>query len=112
MDCQRPLLFSSQAKPVTETQNGYVSNRVLKMQVGFLLSEAVGQSRDYGFYVPSALRFSKDLMLDYLYGSLPLSPPPRGILFQATLETRLDTECTRCLAQTAVELKVPIEELF
>ncbi len=97
---------------MTETQNGYVSNRILKIQVGFLLNEGPGQSRDYEFDVPSTLRVAEDLTLDYLFGSLHLSRTSRGILVQGTLDTRIDTECTRCLEKTAVEIKVPIEELF
>jgi len=97
---------------VTETHQGYISNRILKIQVGFLINEGPGQSRDFDFNVPSALRVSEDLMLDYLFGSLHLSRSSRGILVQGTLETRVRGECARCLTETPIELKVPIEELF
>jgi uncharacterized protein len=96
---------------VNDTRNGYVSNRVLKIQVGFLLSEGVGQSRDTEFDVPW-MRVSNDLMLDYLRGVLHLSRTSRGILVQGTLKTSLQGECVRCLSDMSVKLDIPIEELF
>ena len=96
---------------MNDTRNGYVSNRVLKIQVGFLLSEGVGQSRDTEFDVPW-MRVSNDLMLDYLRGVLHLSRTSRGILVQGTLKTSLQGECVRCLSDMSVKLDIPIEELF
>jgi uncharacterized protein len=96
---------------VNENHNGYVSNRVLKLQVGFLLSEGVGQSRETEFDVPR-LRVADDLMLDYLRGTLRLSRTSRGILVQGTLDTAIEGECSRCLNRESVQLEVPIEELF
>ena len=97
---------------MTETHQGYVSNRILKIQVGFLLNEGAGQSRDFEFNVPMALRVSEDLMLDYLFGSLHLSRSSRGILVQGTLDTQVSGQCARCLDAVPIELEVPIEELF
>ena len=96
---------------VNDTRNGYVSNRVLKIQVGFLLNEGVGQSRDTEFDVPW-MRVSNDLMLNYLRGVLHLSRTSRGILVQGTLKTSLQGECARCLSDMSVNLDIPIEELF
>ncbi len=96
---------------MSETHQGYVNNRVLKLQVGFLLSEGVGQSRDMEFDVPR-LRISDDLMLDYLRGVLHLSRTSRGILVQGTIQTSAQGECVRCLEPVLVDLEVPIEELF
>lgn len=96
---------------MVETQGGYVNNRVLKIQVGFLLSEGVGQSREYEFEVPR-LRVSDDLMLNYLRGKLRMTRNSRGILVQGVLHTALEGECVRCLDETHVQLEVPIEELY
>src|SRR5256885_1707817 len=93
------------------TRNGYVSNRVLKIQVGFLLSEGAGKSRDTEFDVPT-LRVADDLMLDYLRGGLRLTRTSRGILVQGLLHTQLNGECVRCLSEISIPLDVPIEELF
>ncbi len=96
---------------MNDTHNGYVNNRVLKLQVGFLLSEGVGQSRETEFDVPR-LRVADDLTLDYLRGTLRLSRTSRGILVQGTLDTAIEGECSRCLDHASVQLEVPIEELY
>jgi uncharacterized protein len=94
-----------------DTRNGYVSNRVLKIQVGFLLSEGPGKYRDTEFDVPT-LRVSDDLMLDYLKGSLRLTRTSRGILVQGLLHTQVNGECVRCLTETSIPIDVPIEDIF
>src|SRR4051812_3789978 len=81
------------------------------MQVGFLLNESAGQSRDVEFDVPT-LRVAEDLTLNYLRGSLHLSRTSRGILVQGELATGFNAECSRCLTETSVDLVVPIEELY
>ncbi len=96
---------------MSETHQGYVNNRVLKLQVGFLLNEGVGQSRDIEFDVPR-LRIADDLMLDYLRGMLHLSRTSRGILVQGTINTTARGECVRCLEPASVDLEVPVEELY
>ena len=96
---------------MNESRSSYVSNRVLKLQVGFLLSETAGYSRDTDFDVPS-LRVADDLMLDHLGGSLHLSRTTRGILVQGKFEVDFKSECSRCLEEADVHLAIPIEELF
>jgi uncharacterized protein len=96
---------------VSDTNQGYISNRILKVQVGFLLNEGAGYSRDTEFDVPR-LRVSDDLTLDYLRGTLRLSRTSRGILVQGSLDTSFLAECGRCLTDTTIEITVPIEELF
>jgi uncharacterized protein len=96
---------------VSEIQSGYVNNRILKLQVGFLLSEAPGQSRDIEFEVPT-LKVSDDLTVDFLLGKLHLSRTSRGILVQGTLETSIGAQCVRCLEDVPVVIGVPINELF
>ncbi|MEP7288491.1 MAG: DUF177 domain-containing protein [Chloroflexota bacterium] len=97
---------------MSDNHTGYITNRILKLQVGFLLSEGlVGQSRDVEFDIP-VLRVADDLTLDFLRGKLHLSRSSRGILVQGTLETQVNSECKRCLEDTSVELTISIEELF
>ena len=97
---------------MNEIHTGFVNNRILKLQVGFLLSEGAGQSRDIEFDVPQALRLSEDLMLDSLRGTLHLSRSSRGILVQGALETSRQGECGRCLSDATIQITVPVEELF
>lgn len=92
-------------------QNGFVSNRVLKLNVGFLLSQSLGTSRDVDFDVP-ALAVAEDLKLAFLKGTLRLSRTHEGILVQGKLETALQGECRRCLSVVHVPIVIQIEELF
>jgi uncharacterized protein len=96
---------------LSQPSTNYVNNRILKIQVGFLLSEGAGQSRDFEFDVPT-LKVADDLTLYYLRGSLHLSRTSRGILVQGTLDASIDSQCGRCLDDAQVELQVPVEELF
>lgn len=90
----------------------YINSKVLKINVGFLLSEGAGNNRDNELDIPSTIRVADDLTLDYLYGPLRLSRTSRGILVQGTLQTQAQAECGRCLEETVVQLEVPLEELF
>jgi len=97
---------------VNEIHTGYVSNRILKIQVGFLLADAAGQSRDVSFDVPQKLRIADDLTVDNLYGDIHLSRTSRGILLQGEIQTQIEGLCARCLDATTIDLEVPLEELF
>ncbi len=90
----------------------YISNKILKINVGFLLSESAGQSRDNEFDIPDALRVADDLTLDYLHGTLKLGRTSRGILVQGTLEAGAHLDCARCLEETPVPIDLSVEELF
>jgi uncharacterized protein len=90
----------------------YIPSKVLKLNVGFLLNEGPGYSRENEFEIPSALRVADDLTVDYLRGKIVMSRTSRGILVQGRLHTQLQNECTRCLDEVTLRLDVPIEELY
>lgn len=94
-----------------QNPNGYVSNRVLKLNVGFLLSSGPGHSHETVFDVPT-IRVSDDLDLEYIRGPLRLSRTKEGILVQGELHLGLEDECTRCLDPVRRDVAVNIEELF
>jgi uncharacterized protein len=97
---------------VTEPQHqGYVNRRVLKLNVGFLLSENVGYQRVIDLDIPR-IQVADDLELDYLQGELRLSRNSRGILIQGLFETSVVSDCSRCLAPTLVPVSFKLEELF
>ena len=91
--------------------NGYVSNRVLKLNVGFLLASGAGHSHETGFDIPT-VRVSDDVDLLYIRGPLRLSRTKEGILVQGTLHVGLDDECYRCLDAIERDVTLSIEELF
>lgn len=89
----------------------FVHPRNLKINVGFLLAEGVGYQRVLDLDFPR-LRVEEDMDLDYLRGSLRLSRNSRGILVQGTLETRVVTECARCLTPVFCPVTFECEELY
>lgn len=88
-----------------------VSNRVLKLNVGFLFNEGPGNSHISDLDFPY-VRVSDDLELKYLRGPLRLSRTQEGILVQADLQTALDGECYRCLDLHEQDLTINLEELY
>jgi uncharacterized protein len=90
----------------------YIHNRVLKLNVGYLLSEGPGFSRENAFEIPATLRVAEDLQVDFLYGTIRMSRTSRGILVQGTFQTQLAADCVRCLDETRVPLDVLVEEMF
>lgn len=89
----------------------YTSNRVLKLNVGFLLNDGPGNSHKTEFDVPT-VRVSDDLTLNYIRGPLRLSRTKEGILVQGTLTVGLPDECYRCLDKIERAVNLELEELF
>ena len=96
---------------MTHLNNGFVSNHVLKLNVGYLLCETAGYSRDYNFDLPN-VRLADDLELSYLRGALRLSRTARGILVQGDMAVGCQTECARCLESFVLQLDLKIEDLY
>jgi len=96
---------------VKQVNKGYVSNRVLKINVGFLLSGGPGHSHDSVFDVPT-VRVADDLTLDYVRGPIRLSRTAEGILVQGQLQVGIEDECYRCLDPVTVNVTVDVEELY
>lgn len=91
--------------------NNYVSNRVLKLNVGFLLSDGPAHSHDTAFDVP-AIRVADDLYVHYIRGTLRLSRTKEGILVQGRLHVGVEGECYRCLDSVLSDVVVAVEELY
>jgi uncharacterized protein len=91
--------------------NNYVSNRVLKLNIGFLLSDGPGHNHDSIFDVP-AVRVADDVFLKYIKGPIRLSRTKEGILVQGKLEIGIEDECYRCLEPVSHTLSITLEELY
>lgn len=91
--------------------NGFVGNRVLKLNVGFLLVAGPGRTHETVFDVP-AVRVADDVDLDYIRGQLRLSRTKEGILVQGALDVAIEDECYRCLDPVHRRMQIDIEELF
>lgn len=91
--------------------NGFVGNRVLKLNVGFLLGVGAGNSHVTEFDVP-AVRVSDDVDLAYIRGPLRLSRTKEGVLVQGELHLGVEGECYRCLTPVHRDVVVNVEELY
>jgi uncharacterized protein len=96
---------------MTKVSNGYVNNRILKLNVGFLLTSGPGHSHNSQVDFP-AVRVADDLLLHYMRGPLRLSRTKEGVLVQARFQAALDDECYRCLDPVVNQLTIELEELY
>jgi uncharacterized protein len=83
----------------------------LRLNVGFLLPQSVGTSRDFPFDVPK-LRFGDDLELSDLSGSARITRIAQGLLVQVKAQADLQAECVRCLTGFSQALSVDFTELY
>jgi len=94
-----------------DSSKSQVSNRVLKFNVGFLLSDGPAHSHKSEVDFPCVL-VSDDLTLKYLNGPMRLSRTKEGVLVQADFKTAIDGACYRCLDPYDHPITVKLEELF
>lgn len=94
------------------TQQHWADNRLLQLNVGFLLKETAGYTREFTFDEPGDLRVEEDVMLHQLTGRLRLTRTPQGIVVQGVLHALKSVECVRCLTTVDAPIEVPFEELF
>lgn len=94
-----------------KTSTSYVSNRILKINVGFLLTDGPAHSHDSQIDFP-VVRVADDLTLNYVRGPIRLSRTKEGILVQAELSAAVEGECYRCLEATENQFTVTLEELY
>lgn len=87
------------------------SSRVLRLNVGFLLKEGVGYSREFTFDEP-VVQIADDLTVYDLAGDVSLTRTPQGLYAQGYLRGTVDHECTRCLTQYDQSVSVRLSELY
>lgn len=97
---------------MSSSNNNYLNKRLLKLNVGFLLSEGPGNSRQMPINIPERVQVDDDLYLDALEGNLMLTRTKEGLLLQGTLQVSHQRECDRCLEPFTHQFDVPVEELF
>jgi len=97
---------------VSSSANKYLSKRLLKINVGFLLSEGPGNSRVIPINIPERVQVDDELFLESLTGDMTITRTKEGILGQATLKAAVKRECDRCLDTFVHVFDVPVEELF
>lgn len=89
-----------------------LSNRVLTINVGFLLSDGPGNRKVIEVGITNAVRIADDLVANSIIGRLHLSRTKEGILVQGKLNIAVDRECARCLDTFNHDIPVNVEELY
>ncbi len=83
----------------------------LKINVGFLLNQAIGTSRD--IHIEQAeLQLTPEIALKDFQGVARIGRTPQGILVQADFTTTMTAECVRCLEEYQQPLQASFKELF
>lgn len=83
----------------------------LRLNVGFVVAQSAGFSRDFPFDVPQ-IDIPPDLHISNLTGSIRATRTPQGILLQADLLAQVNLECVRCLTEFKQGLHVEFTELY
>ncbi|MBK5108449.1 MAG: DUF177 domain-containing protein [Anaerolineales bacterium] len=82
-----------------------------RLNVGFLIHQSVGSSRDFYFDLPS-LSIEPDHNLRNLQGKARISRTPQGLLVQAEVLALIQSQCGRCLTSTELQLQADFTELY
>jgi uncharacterized protein len=88
-----------------------VASRILRLNVGFLLKEGVGYSREFEFDEP-VVPIADDLTVHDLRGRVTLTRTPQGLYAQGQLRGVIDHECTRCLTDYRQPVSIRLSELY
>ena len=91
---------------------GYLKKRLLRIQVGYLLSDGPGNAKEIPITFSQRVQVDDDLYLDALNGNLVLTRTKEGILVQGTLQVAHARECDRCLDSFTHGFALDIAELF
>jgi uncharacterized protein len=83
----------------------------LRLNVGFLINQPIGTSRDFEFSSPT-IHLSPDLDLSNFAGVARIGKTPQGLLVQAKFRGDIQMECVRCLEPANQNLKADFSELF
>ncbi|OGO36909.1 MAG: hypothetical protein A2W35_09885 [Chloroflexi bacterium RBG_16_57_11] len=89
----------------------YISQDVLRLNVGFIIHQTVGYSRDFPFEIPS-LRLPPDLDLIDFTGVVRVTRTAQGLFVQAKLQAMAASECVRCLTEFQQPLEVEFSDLY
>jgi uncharacterized protein len=87
------------------------SNNIFRLNVGFLINQSVGYSRDFLFESPH-VHLSPDLDLNGLSGSTRITRTAQGLLVQVKMHATLLSQCVRCLKDFQLPLNNDFTELY
>ena len=104
--------LTTKGSGISVLPGGYLKKRLLRIQVGYLLSEGPGNAREIPITFSQRLQVDEDLYLDSLSGTLILTRTKEGILVQGELQVAHSRECDRCLDAFTHRFGLDVAELF
>lgn len=97
---------------MNNSSGSLLSSRLLRINVGFLLSSGAGNTKDMQLNITEPVRIAEDLTASYSVGNLRLSRNKEGLLVQSELHVGVGRACARCLDEFEQDIQVHIEELY
>jgi uncharacterized protein len=88
-----------------------LSKHPLQINVGFLLNQPIGYSRDIHFDLPR-YKFEDDFRVIDFTGTARVNRTPQGILLLSDFQCSSTLSCVRCLAEFMQPLHTNFNELF
>ena len=83
----------------------------LRINVGFLLNQSIGTSRDIHFDLNN-YRFSADFTPTTLKGVIRLGKTPQGVIAEGNFDAEMQANCVRCLNDYSQLLHASFSELY
>jgi len=83
----------------------------LRVNVGFLLNQPAGTSREITFDLPD-FKLSPDFGTTSLIGNIRITRTPQGVLAQVDFKANMPATCVRCLEDYIQSLHTNFTELF
>ncbi len=105
---ESPIIFRFPQIDDTVSSN---SRNYLRLNVGFIIHQTVGYSRDFPFEIPR-VQLPPDLDLTDLTGVARVTRTAQGLLVQARMNAQTVCECVRCLDNSRQPLNIDFTELY
>ena len=86
-------------------------HNLLRINIGILLNQIVGYSRDFHFEIPE-IELPPDLVLKDFKGLARINRTPQGLLVNGEFIATIELECVRCLEKYMQPLKAVFDELY
>ena len=83
----------------------------LRINVGFMIHEPIGNYRELDFDFEEIL-LESELELSNMIGKVRINRTPQGLLLDANFEAYVVGQCARCLEDFPQQLKTEFQELF
>ncbi len=87
------------------------SNKPFLINIGFIVHQTVGFSREFPFDYPSVF-LPPDTELVNLTGNARVTRTAQGLLVQVQMEANTPVECARCLTEFSQHLQTDFTELY